>query len=75
MGKKKKYVKRSTSDFRNIAQVTMGAGMVGAMTPLMSNPSQGNLSGAAQSMVGFSILAPMASVGFDAIDRIGKKRK
>jgi len=76
--KHKKSEKSPTKDFRNIAQVTMGAGMVGSMTPLISNPSAANIGNATQGMVGFAIMAPIASVGFDAIDNIsktGKKKK
>ena len=77
--KKKKYqyksLKSPTKDFRNIAQVTMGGGMVGTMTPLLSNPSAGNISNATQGMVGFAIMSPMAKVGFDAIDNISKRSK
>jgi len=69
--KKKSY----TNDFRDIAQISMGAGMVGTMTPLISNPSAGNIENAVHGMVGFSILAPIATVGFNAIDNIGKKKK
>jgi hypothetical protein len=78
MKAKKKYVKTPTADFRNMTQVAMGAGMVGTMTPLMSNPSAGNMGNAVQGMVGFGMMAPMASMGFDAIDNIsksGKKKK
>ena len=70
-----KNKKSPTKDFRNIAQVTMGGGMVGTMTPLLSNPSAANISNATHGMVGFSIMAPMTKVGFDAIDNISKQRK
>jgi hypothetical protein len=74
----KKYKKSSTKDFRNIAQVTMGAGMVGNMMPLIQHPTPGNIGNAMEGSVGFAILAPMSGIGFNAIDNIskaGKKKK
>jgi len=75
--KKKKYksMQSPTKDFRNVAQVGMGAGMVGMMTPLMTAPTPGNINNAIQGSVGFAILSPIASVGFDAIDNISKQNK
>ena len=73
-----KNKKSPTKDFRNIAQVTMGGGMVGMMTPLLSNPSTANIGNAIEGSIGFAILAPTAGVGFDAIDNIyksGSKKK
>jgi len=66
-----------TKDFRNVAQVAMGAGMVGMMTPLIQNPhvGSGNLASAGQGMLGMAMLAPIASVGFNAIDNISSKKK
>jgi len=71
--------KKSTTDqFRDISQVAMGGGMTGLMTPLISDPSACNIENAMQGSIGFAILAPTASIGFDAIDNIsksGKKKK
>jgi len=68
--------KKSTTDqFRNISQVAMGGGMVGLMTPLISNPSTGNIGNAMQGSIGFAILTPTASIGFNAIDNISKSVK
>jgi len=67
MAKKKKS---PTQEFRNVAQVAMGAGMVGSMTPLISNPSQANFSNAFQGTMNMAILSPMAAMGFNAIDNI-----
>ena len=83
MAKKKRkhshrYIESPTGEFRKVAQVTMGGGMVGTMTPLLGAPTPANLSAATEGMVGFAILAPTAKVGFDAVDRIyesGKKKK
>jgi len=72
---KKKKKKSYTKDFRDIAQISMGAGMVGTMTPLISDPSACNIGNAVHGMVGFSILAPVVKVGFDAIDNISKSGK
>jgi hypothetical protein len=69
MAKKKKS---PTDEFRNITQVTMGGGMVGMMTPLLSDPSPCNIGNAIEGSVGFAILAPTAGIGFDAIDNIYK---
>jgi len=68
----KKKRKSTTDSFREISQVTMGAGLVGTMTPLISNPSAGNIGNAVQGSIGFAILAPTAGIGFDAIDNIYK---
>jgi len=80
--KRKRYSRQvaesPTKDFRQVAQVGMGAGMVGMMTPLMTAPTPGNIGNAIQGSVGFAILAPMSGVGFNAIDNIyksGKKKK
>ena len=75
--KKRKYksMQPPTKDFRNVAQIGMGAGMTGMMTPLISNPTPGNINNAIQGSVGFAILSPVAGVGFDAIDNISKSKK
>lgn len=80
--KRKRYIKQEsespTKDFRQVAQVGMGAGMVGMMTPLITAPTPGNINNAMQGSVGFAILAPMSAVGFNMIDKIydsGKKKK
>ena len=76
--KHKTAEKSPTKDFRNVAQVAMGAGMAGSMVPLIQHPTPGNIGAATEGMVGFAILAPMATVGFNAIDNItnqGKKKK
>ena len=61
-----------TKPFRQVAGVTMGAGMASSLVPLMRAPTPGNIQGATEGMVGFAILAPMAGVGFNAIDNIYK---
>lgn len=71
----KKKKKRVTEDFRNIAQVSLGAGLVGTMTPLISNPSEGNINNAIQGTIGISILSPIANIGFNAIDNIASSSK
>jgi len=77
--KKKRYIKKvaesPTKPFRQVAQIGMGAGMVGMMTPLMTAPTAGNIGNAVQGSIGFAILAPVSSVGFDAIDNIYKTNK
>jgi hypothetical protein len=79
--KRRRYSRQTespTKEFRQVAQVGMGAGMVGMMTPLMTAPTPGNIGNAIQGSVGFAILAPMSGVGFNAIDNIyntGKKKK
>jgi len=80
--KRKRYSRQETESptapFRQVAQVGMGAGMVGMMTPLISAPTPGNIGNAVQGSIGFAILAPMSGVGFNAIDNIyktGKKKK
>jgi len=79
MVKKKKYSKRKnsspTKDFRQVAQVTMGGGMVGTMTPLLSAPTTANIGNAIEGSIGFAVLAPVSGVGFDAIDNIYKAGK
>jgi hypothetical protein len=77
MVKKKRKTTSGTAPFRQMAGTVYGGAMVGSMTPLLSDASigSGNLAGAAGTMFGVAMTAPMAGVAFDAIDNIYKSGK
>ena len=73
---KKKKNESPTKEFRQVTQVTLGAGIASDMVPLMKSPCQapdkfGN-------MIGFAMVGKMSNVAFDAVDDIyksGTKKK
>jgi len=67
--------KKTTDDFRNITQITLGSGLALNALPLMSNPSAANLSKATTGTVNIAVFSPFASAGYDAIDNITKAGK